>query len=107
TRDGRDVVVEVPVSFATAALGGSVRIPTLEGVVRLKEPPGSASGRTFRLDGRGVDGGDQRIVIRVEVPEALSEAAEAALRSYAEIEAEQGDLPRQAAFRAALDAFEE
>lgn len=106
-RDGRDLVLDLPVSFTTAALGGSVRIPTLDGVVRLKVPPGSASGRTFRLEGKGVDGGDQRVVLSVEVPESLSEAAEAALRTYAELEVEQGDLPRQKAFRAALKALEE
>ena len=53
-RDGADLSCEVPISFTTAALGGNVELPTLEGHVSLKIPPGTQSGKVFRLRGKGV-----------------------------------------------------
>ena len=54
TRDGSDLYCEVPISFATAALGRDIEIPTLDGKVKLRIPPETQSGRLFRLRGRGV-----------------------------------------------------
>lgn len=53
-REGADLLCEVPVSFATAALGGEVEVPTLDGKVMLKIPPETQSGTLFRLRGKGV-----------------------------------------------------
>jgi molecular chaperone DnaJ len=53
-RDGADLSCEVPISFSTAALGGEVELPTLEGNVSLKVPAGTQSGKVFRLRGKGV-----------------------------------------------------
>jgi len=53
-RDGADLACEVPVSFATATLGGEVELPTLNGNVSLKVPAGTQSGKVFRLRGKGV-----------------------------------------------------
>ncbi len=53
-RRGSDLACEVPVSFATAALGGEVELPTLDGTVSLKVPAGTQSGKVFRLRGKGV-----------------------------------------------------
>jgi molecular chaperone DnaJ len=53
-RDGADLSCEVPIRFSTAALGGEVELPTLEGNVSLKVPPGTQSGKVFRLRGKGV-----------------------------------------------------
>lgn len=53
-RDGADLSCEVPVSFAAATLGGEVELPTLNGHVSLKIPPGTQSGKVFRLRGKGV-----------------------------------------------------
>ena len=53
-RDGADLSCEVPISFSTAALGGEVELPTLEGNVALKVPAGTQSGKVFRLRGKGV-----------------------------------------------------
>lgn len=106
-RDGDDLLVEVPVGFALAAAGGHVRVPTLDGVVRMRVPPGSGSGRVFRLKGKGIAGkGDQRVVLRVEVPERLSAEARAALDAYAALEAEHDLLPGRRAYLDALAAFE-
>jgi molecular chaperone DnaJ len=53
-RDGANLACEVPISFATAALGGEVELPTLDGNVSLKIPGGTQSGKVFRLRGKGV-----------------------------------------------------
>ena len=54
TRDGMDLRSEVPLPFTTAALGGEVRVPTLEGTVALKIPPGTQGGAIFRIRGKGM-----------------------------------------------------
>ncbi|MCE2489062.1 MAG: DnaJ domain-containing protein [Anaerolineae bacterium] len=54
SRDGDNLEVEVPLDMFTALLGGEVEVPTLSGSVRLKVPPGTQSGRRFRLSGRGM-----------------------------------------------------
>ena len=53
-RDGSDLYCDVPISFATAALGGELEVPTLDGRVKLKIPPETQSGKLFRLRGKGV-----------------------------------------------------
>ena len=54
TRDGADIVCEVPVSFPQAALGAQIEVPTLEGKVTMKLPAGTQSGKQFRLRGKGL-----------------------------------------------------
>lgn len=105
-RDGDDLLLEVPISFAMAVLGGHVRIPTLDGIVRLRVPPGSGSGRVLRLKGKGFGGGDQRVTLRVETPKSLSETARASLEAYAAAEAKDGALAAVSAFREAVERFE-
>lgn len=83
-RRGLDVLGELPVSFAEAALGAEVEVPTLDGPVRVRLPPGTSSGRRFRLRGRGValpDGrtGDHFYTVRIVVPERLDEETRALL----------------------------
>ena len=53
-RDGNDLRCEIPVSFPVAALGGELEVPTLDGRVNLKVPPGTQSGKVFRVRGKGV-----------------------------------------------------
>ncbi|GAA3703702.1 DnaJ C-terminal domain-containing protein [Zhihengliuella alba] len=87
-RDGNDIRVHVPVSFAEAALGGEIEVPTLAGdTVRLKVPAGSSSGRTLRVKGRGVKTakatGDLLVTIDVVVPQNLSGEAREAVEAFA------------------------
>ena len=77
-RDGADLHCEVPVPFVTAALGGEVEVPSLEGMVRMKIAEGTQSGKILRLRGkgfpaRGEGDGDLYGEIRVVVPETLTE----------------------------------
>ena len=89
-RDGRDLQCEVPISFATAALGGSVTVPTLDGQVVLKIPAESQSGRVFRLRGKGVTSvrgggpGDLFCRAQVETPVKLTAAQRDMLRQFDE-----------------------
>jgi len=90
-RDGNNLTVTVPVSFAELALGTTLSVPTLDGRVGVKVPAGTADGRTLRVRGRGVskrDGttGDLLVTVEVAVPAALDDAAQEALRAYAEAE---------------------
>jgi molecular chaperone DnaJ len=87
-RSGDDLTLTIPVTFPEAALGTSVRVPTLDGAVTLKVPAGTPSGRTLRVRGRGVprkDGtsGDLLATIEVLVPGHLDDEAREALEKYA------------------------
>jgi molecular chaperone DnaJ len=53
-RDGKNLYCEVPITFADAALGGELEVPTLDGRVKLKIPSGTQTGKLFRLRGKGV-----------------------------------------------------
>ena len=75
-RKGDDLTLTVPITFTEAALGTTLTVPTLDGNVSLKVPPGTASGRTLRVRGRGVPGkgrtGDLLVTIEVAVPARLT-----------------------------------
>jgi molecular chaperone DnaJ len=79
TRDGADVLCDVPVSFPEAALGAEIEVPTVGGKVTMRLPAGTQSGRVFRLRGKGLPvfggagKGDELVRVIVEVPEKLSE----------------------------------
>ncbi len=78
TRDGNDLICEVPVCFTTAALGGELEVPTLNGRVSIKIPPGTQTGKLFRLRAKGVTpvrggiAGDLICRINVETPVNLT-----------------------------------
>jgi len=96
-RKGDNLTLTLPVTFPEAALGASVRVPTLEGQsVTVKIPAGTTNGRTLRVRGKGMtkrDGsrGDLLVTVEVAVPQQLSDEAREALASYA---AAQHDDPR-------------
>ncbi|MEV4117534.1 molecular chaperone DnaJ [Micromonospora sp. NPDC049645] len=88
-RTGDDLTLAVPVTFAEAVLGTDLRVPTLDGAVTLRVPPGTPSGRVLRARGKGVvrrDGqaGDLLVTLDVVVPSRLSDEARTALESFAE-----------------------
>jgi molecular chaperone DnaJ len=100
--------VTIPVTFAEAALGAQISVPTFDGsTVTVKLPPGTPSGRTLRVKGRGVkrkDGssGDLLVSVSVTVPQKLDGAAREAVEAYAAATA--GDDPRQGLMAQAKEA---
>ncbi|MEV1288358.1 molecular chaperone DnaJ [Micromonospora sp. NPDC049679] len=87
-RSGDDLTLTVPITFAEAVFGTDLRVPTMDGAVTLRVPPGTPSGRTLRARGKGVtrrDGqaGDLLVTVEVTVPENLSDEARAALEKLA------------------------
>jgi molecular chaperone DnaJ len=90
TREGDDLVHELPVSIAQAALGTKVALQTFDGDEDVVVPPGTQPGAEFVLRGKGVTHlqgrgrGDLRVRVRVEVPTKLTEAEVDLLRRFAE-----------------------
>ena len=86
-RRGRDVTLRLPVTVAEAALGGVVTVPTLQGAVAMRLPPGTRHGRTFRLRGRGIPDpagpGDLLVSVEIVVPDELNDEQRAALEAFA------------------------
>ena len=78
-RKDDDLYVDVPVDYLTAILGGEVTVPTLGGRVKMKIPPGTSSGRVFRLPGQGMpvtnkkERGNLYARVRIQVPETLGD----------------------------------
>ncbi len=96
-REGANLHCEVPVSFATATLGGEVELPTLDGTVSLKVPAGTQSGKVFRLRGKGVTTvrdprqGDLFAQVAVETPVNLTTEQREILEQFEESITKGGD----------------
>ena len=90
-RDGANLHCEMPISFSTAALGGEIEIPTLDGHAKMKIPAETQTGATFRLRGKGIkplrsnDHGDLLCHVVVETPVKLTERQKELLRELEEI----------------------
>jgi molecular chaperone DnaJ len=96
-RRGRDITLTVPVTFPELTLGGTIKVPTLDGPpVTLRIPEGTRSGRTFRVKGRGVSTkkstGDLLVTVELAVPQKLSAAERKAVEALAA--AANGQTPR-------------
>lgn len=87
-RDEYDVHIEIPITFVQAALGATLKVPTLDGVVEYDIPEGTQTGSVFRLRNKGVPfirgkgRGDQYVKVEVEVPKNLSQRQKEALRDF-------------------------
>ena len=89
SRNPDDLTLTVPVTFPELARGATITVPTLDSTVTLRIPPGTPSGRTFRVRGRGVrrksgQAGDLLVTVELAVPQRLDERAAEALEAYAE-----------------------
>ena len=93
-REGADLHCEMPISFATAALGGELEIPTLDGHATIKIPPETQTGQTFRLRNKGIRPvrgsvhGDLYCHVAVETPVKLTSRQKELLREFEAINAE-------------------
>ncbi len=100
-RHESDLFCEVPISYAAAALGGEVEVPTLSGKIMMKIPAGTQTGKIFRLRGKGVAHlhdrgiGDELVKIQVEVPTELNAEQKRLLKEFSRVSGENtGPLSR-------------
>lgn len=95
TRHGNDIAVDVPISFAQAALGVELEVPTLHGKVKLKVAGGTQSGSVFRLKGKGVTDvrgyghGDELVRVVIETPKKLTAKQRELLEEFARLSGEE------------------
>jgi len=107
-RSGNDVIYNLFISFPTAALGGTVEIPTIDGVAKIKIEPGTQPGNVLRLRNKGLPSlngygtGDQLVNVNVYVPETLSESEKKAL---SQMEKSSNFTPSNSAKRNVFDKF--
>jgi molecular chaperone DnaJ len=93
-RKDSDLTLELPVTFAEAAMGTNLKVPTLNGQVTLKIPAGTPSGKTFRVRGKGVPkpkkggAGDLLVTVKVDVPQKLSREEKELLARLQEVQKE-------------------
>lgn len=89
-REGYDIHIDYPITFAQAALGCEIQVPTVDGKVKFTIPEGTQSGRVFRLSDKGVTRlrgrgkGSQFVTVRVEVPTKLNKTQKELLNKFAE-----------------------
>ena len=78
-REGTSILVEMPINFVQAALGGEIEVPTLDGTARMTIPEGTQTGSTFTLRGKGIaqlgggNRGDQFVTVNVVTPKNLNQ----------------------------------
>lgn len=112
-RRGNDLLCQVPIGYAQAALGAEVEVPTLDGPSPLEIPRGTQSGEVVKLKGRGMPDlagrgrGDLLAEVIVEVPRRLSARQEELLRQLAEMEHEEVSPRRKSFFEKLRDYFTE
>jgi molecular chaperone DnaJ len=110
-RNGDDIYCEMPVTFAQAALGDEIEVPTLHGKVKLKVPAGTQTGTRFRMKGKGVPNvrgygtGDQHIQVKVVTPTKLTEKQKQLLREFADISGQIPDEQHESFFDKVKKAF--
>ena len=110
-RDGADIFCMVPISMCTAALGGQIEVPTVEGsVTRVKIPEGTESGKQFRLKGKGMPVlrskayGDMYIQVQVETPKNLTKRQRELLEEF-ERESHKDTSPESSGFFSRVKEF--
>ncbi|MDP4109710.1 MAG: molecular chaperone DnaJ [Bacillota bacterium] len=89
TRDGSDVIVEIPITFIQAALGDELIVPTIDGKIKYTVPEGTQTGTVFRIKNKGIPNinghgrGDQFVKVNIETPKNLTASQKEALRQFA------------------------
>ena len=111
-RDGDDLILQIPIHYAQAALGATIEVPTLDGRQDLKIPAGTPSGEVFRLRGLGMPNpryrnqGSLLVQVYIEVPKRVSAEHEEVLRQLAEVEHANVTPERKSFFSKLKDYFQ-
>ena len=109
TRDGANVLCEMPITFTQAALGATIEVPTLDGKVRYGIPEGTQTGTTFRLRGKGIPyvgyktRGDQYVTVVVETPTHLSREQKELLKKLEDCSGEESQPKKKSFFEKLRD----
>ncbi len=104
SRQGNDVVCEMPITFVQGALGSEIEVPTLDGKVKYNIPEGTQTGTVFRLRNKGIpdlrsgNRGDQYVKVHVEVPKKLNDKQKEILREFAQISGDEHHEQRKGFF---------
>jgi len=110
-RNGYDVYCEIPITFAQAAVGSEIEVPTIDGKVKYTVPEGTQSGTRFRLKAKGIPyirdkrRGDQYVDVIIEVPRKLNEKQKSILRQFDEQSGEEHYEQRKSFFKKMKDAL--
>jgi len=108
-REGSTVLCEMPITFAQAALGAEIEVPTLDGKVRYAVPEGTQTGTTFRLKGKGIpyvgykNRGDQYVTVVVETPTGLSKEQKELLKKFCDSVADEAQPKKKSFFEKLKD----
>ena len=112
-RNGSDVHVDIPISFAQAALGDTLQVPTIDGRIEYKIPEGTQTGTTFRMRGKGIQNvngrgrGDQYVRVNIEVPKNLSDKQKKLLREFEETSTDENQVKRKSFWDKVKDALKD
>lgn len=82
TRRGNDVTIDVPIGIHESVLGGKIEVPTIHGPVDMTLPKGASTGKTLRLKGKGIRGGDQYVKVKLVMPEQIDGELEEFMRKW-------------------------
>ena len=110
-RNGNDILLDIDINMAQAALGDEITIPTLDGEVKLRIPPGTQPGRVFRLKEKGVpilqrtERGNQMVTVNVQIPTSLSEQQEELLKTLGKTMGTDIKIQERSFFEKLKDAF--
>ena len=113
TRNGPDVHVDIPISFAQAALGDTLQVPTIDGRIEYKIPEGTQTGTTFSMRGKGIQNvngrgrGDQYVRVNIEVPKNLSDKQKKLLREFEETSTDENQIKRKSFWDKVKDALKD
>ena len=111
TREGNEVICEVPISFVQATLGDEIEVPTLDGKVQLKIGEGTQSGTVFRIKGKGIPHlrgngrGDQHVRVKVLTPQKLNDKQRELLQEFAKASGENVNPEQKNFFKKMKDIF--
>ncbi len=110
-RNGSDILLDIDINMAQAALGDEITIPTLDGDVKLRIPPGTQPGRVFRLKEKGVpilqrtERGNQLVTVNVQIPNTLTDEQEELLKTLGKTMGTDVKIQERSFFEKLKDAF--
>lgn len=110
-RNGYDILLDLDINMAQAALGDEITVPTLDGDVKLRIPPGTQPGRVFRLKEKGVpilqrtERGNQLVTVNVQIPSSLTDEQEELLKTLGKTMGTEIKIQERSFFEKLKDAF--